>query len=523
MRIATRSMIVIPLLILSSPFQDMALSQEFSRVTIDPLIVESSRDIVRDAGIGTDIDSFTNYLNRYLSTSERLQAISKLIPRLAAPTFSTRDEAFQKLREQGNAARPILEASSESEDPEIRWRVTRLLENLDSDDELKRQLSITIAILQLLKAEHDSGLVPLLLKILPSLPSDSRDIAFETIWARVSPEHVAQLRDLISNGTIEQQAVALVAIELVSKEESSSLVAPYLQSPYATIRLSAARALLDRQPDQSIATLIPLTGYEDSAIALQADALLRQKTHPTLESIDTVFSNSYWKAWLEKLPDSPNAWPRLGNQRLDLFPGRLRRAEHFHHTVAPIREVYNWFTYAADNQGKASVKDGILHLQGDQAEGDQRLMTTSQKLMGRPTWPDKLEVIVRLAGANGNNFGWHPGVSVGNIKVLFHPGVEGGAFRAETVEDHDYLFNNTDMGFEIQTDTMYDMSIHVTRRLGGADFKVTVREPKTGNQFEKSFEVTDNQLGRYDRIGLERSGRTGGDALFDSLTVQLGR
>ena len=523
MLIATRTMIVMPLLVLSPPFQGMTLSQAISRVTVDPVIVENSRDIIRNAGVGTDTTSFQNYLTRYLSTAEHQHAIAQLIPRLAAPTFSTRNEAFLRLRDQGNAARPILESAMESEDPEIRWRVTKLLKDLDSDDELERQLSITIAVLQVLKAEQDADMVPLLLQILPSLPSDSRDVAFETIWARVSPDHLAQLRNLISNGTIEQKAVALVALELVSDDEPSSRLSPYLQSPHASIRLSAARALLDRHPDQSVATLVPLTGHENSAIALQADALLRLKTHPTLESIDTVFTDSYWKAWLENLPDTPKTWPRLGNQRLDLFPGRLRRVEHFHHTVAPIREVYNWFTYSADNQGKASVQDGILHLQGDQAEGDQRLVTTSRKLMGRASWPDKLEVIVRLAGADGNNFGWHPGVSVGNIKVLFHPGVEGGAFRVETVDNHDYLLNNMDMGFEVKTDTMYDMSIHVTRRLDGADFRVTIREPESGNQFQKSFEVTHEQLGSYDRIGMERSGRTGGDALFDSLTVQLGR
>ncbi len=517
------TMIVAPLLLSISVSIGICLAQEVVRARVDPEIVKASRQTLLDAGMNVHVESFKSYLTRYLSTSERQQALSKLIPELAASTFSRRNEAFLTLREQGNSARPILEAARESEDPEIQWRVAKLLEALESDVEFERQLSITLAVLQMLKVDTDSDLVPLLLEILPSLPAEAQDVAFESIWAGASPKHATQLRELMARGTLEQQAVSVVAFELISEADPSPLLTPHLQSPNARIRLAAARALIDRRPDPAIAALIPLAGHEDSAIALQADALLRLKTHPTIKSIDTVFSYDYWKAWAASRPDSPQPWPRIGHQRLDLFPGRLRRVEHFHHAVSPIREVYNWFSYSADNQGKASVQEGILHLHGDQSEGDQRLVTTAQKLMGRPTWPDQLEVLVRLGGANGNNFGWHPGVSVGNIKILFHPGVQGGAFRAETIDDHEYLLNNTDMGFEVKTDTMYDMSIHVTKRLSGAEFRVTIREPDSGNQFQKSFEVTDKQLGRYDRIGLQRSGRTGADALFDSLTVQLGR
>ena len=82
------------------------------------------------------------------------------------------------------------------------------------------------------------------------------------------------------------------------------------------------------------------------------------------------------------------------------------------------------------------------------------------------------------------------------------------------------------MKFEPISDVMHEMIIRVTRTKKGADFDVTItggKGVKEGKPHKKKFSVTSEQLGDYNRIGLERSGRTGADALFGSISIRLGR
>ena len=84
--------------------------------------------------------------------------------------------------------------------------------------------------------------------------------------------------------------------------------------------------------------------------------------------------------------------------------------------------------------------------------------------------------------------------NLGNSKILFHPMLEGDAFRAEAAKEQDYLFSNTSMGFVVKTGTMYELKILAGKLAGGAAFSVTVEDPGTGNHFQKDFEVTEDQL-----------------------------
>jgi hypothetical protein len=144
-------------------------------------------------------------------------------------------------------------------------------------------------------------------------------------------------------------------------------------------------------------------------------------------------------------------------------------------------------------------------------------------MIGSDRWPESLEVRSKLQAAPGNNFGYHIGVSVGRIKTLFHPGIRGGGFRAETTDEHGYIFSNENMAFEPAAGVTHEMVIKVKKTGTGADFDVVVNGGAGGNPHKKKFSVTNEQLGAYNRIGLERSGRTGGDAVFESLSIRLGR
>ena len=257
-------------------------------------------------------------------------------------------------------------------------------------------------------------------------------------------------------------------------------------------------------------------------VAWQADALLQMKTGHRLKLDDGRSLGDAWRDWAAQELATAKLDAVVGRRRHDLTAGRNRLEEAFTRAADSVTDGYGRFRYEADNGGPAKIADGVLRIDGGNPEGDQRLFITSQRLTGRDRWPDRLEVRARLGGTAGNNFGWHMGVSVGKVKVLFHPGLAGGAFRAETTDEHDYLFGNEAMSFEPVVGVMHQLQIRVTRKGDGAQFEATVTGGGGGKPHQKTFTVTAEQLGDYNRIGLERSGRTGGDALFDSITIRLG-
>jgi hypothetical protein len=196
---------------------------------------------------------------------------------------------------------------------------------------------------------------------------------------------------------------------------------------------------------------------------------------------------------------------------------------HFARAAKDATTGYDRFAYEATRAGwKAEVSGGRLRLLGDHEEGDQRLFITAQKALGKLKWPDALEVTARLGGTAKDNVAWHVGVSISAVKVLFHPNYPGGAFRAETVDTHEEFFANEDMGFTPAAEVIHQLTIKVKRTERVCRFEVELEAAKGGGIYRKTFEVSNKQVGSFDRIGLERSGRNGGDALFESLSIRSG-
>jgi hypothetical protein len=137
-------------------------SYALARIDVDfrPLEVDPARELYRSAaearaqadGLGAARRLYGEVIERFPDTRwagaarERLatledppapppaaeeEAIARLVAQLGAQDWAERQDASRRLAALGAAARPALEAAAGSPDPEIGWRVRRLLERLE--------------------------------------------------------------------------------------------------------------------------------------------------------------------------------------------------------------------------------------------------------------------------------------------------------------------------------------------------------------------------------------------------------
>jgi hypothetical protein len=199
-------------------------------------------------------------------------------------------------------------------------------------------------------------------------------------------------------------------------------------------------------------------------------------------------------------------------------------AEFFRDKAQDLAGSYRDFNYDASPGLKGKITEGMLRLSGKgPIEGAQRLVLSSKEITGKKVFPDQFRVEVMLGGTPGGESAYHIGVSVGKVRALFHPGNAGGSFRFEHIETHKKFTKNMNMGFTPDTRNLATMGMEVKRLPDGdVELQVTViPEGKKDRRFTTQIKVSAAMIGELDTIGLDRSGRKGGDALFDNLVVEI--
>lgn len=470
--------------------------------------------LLQEGGIETNTAGLIKYLQSLPPDPARLAKVPQLIAELGDDKFDVRERASKQLQAFGEIARPALTVALKSKDLETVWRAKYVLGQLDSGQSADKQRALLAAALLLLGEQPSPSAAEALLAVLP-LCNDTglADAACAALWKSVDSSHDELLRRALKQEHKLTLTASIVALELASGPESITAIAPFLTSDDPQLRLAAARALVDRQPQQAARTLAELTPSTNQEIAAAARGLLNLMTGHTEPKI-------HWLKWRDN--DLPTAkLATLGSKRLDLNLGR----EGLHETFTAGLGL---FQYECEAGRALRVEKGIVALGGvalagkAQPECDQRIFLTAKSLLGQPEFPDRFTVRARMAAENNNNYGWHLGISIGRVKVLFHPGVDGGAFRIETIPEHVALLNNQEMGFTPQPATQYDMTIECRRSGQEVSLEITIVDcANAKNRYTQKTKIPLEKFGKLERIGLERSGRAGGAALFDEVEIRL--
>lgn len=203
-------------------------------------------------------------------------------------------------------------------------------------------------------------------------------------------------------------------------------------------------------------------------------------------------------------------------------PSRKMFVEFFRQPADSLQKGYRRMRWLSAGDLDGRVAEETLRFTGKRriVEGDQRLYVSAQEATGEKLFPDRFRIDVKIGGTAGGEGTYHVGVAVGQVRALFHPGHETGAFRFEEVGTRRELTSNADMGFTPEAGKYVDMSIDV-ERLAKGRVKLTVAASSADGVYRTTQVFEESDIGKLDQVSLDRSGREGGDGLFRNLVMQF--
>ena len=490
------------------------------------LLGEAGADFERAEATLGDVDRSTESLmliieSQRLSTAD-IHAIEEAIKLLGSDKFLDRERGTERLLAQGAKATGIVQRSLQQamkqRRPEQAARLQAVVEQSDPAAELQRTWAAAVL---LSDAEPSPGIT---LRLLQSLPVATWGVEMTMLNAAQHHLPAADARALESQNVNlpTPQAARHIFLSQLQPKHPRALPTSTLHPDHPRIQLAAARVMTTSAPTDAARRLVKLCEQEPRGIRDEAMYLLRAfYQQQTSRQAKRTWQADDWRKWLaaRKAPLQPLTAEIAF--RWGKFAQGLR--EDFDQAQARIKDRYLTYRYEHTIAAEAAAKDGRLYLRGNHDEGDQRLIFTADQIAGAPTLTEPFTVETKLGGTPGNAVGWHVGVSIGQAKILFHPDYTNGAFRIEHCDSHEPFVNNENMTFTPASNALYKMSIVARpQKSGGVDLTVTIHDPTSLDRFHTGAKLTAQQVGPIRRVALERSGRTGGDAMFDYIDIRLG-
>lgn len=487
--------------------------------------VPTYENVLRDAGVPANAVGAIALVSRYKARDTPPEKISKLISQLGSEHFQTRKQARLILLSLGNAAKKQLAQSAESSDLEIILQSQLILRSINTKSDSEAREKDLVAAFQALTAFHHKDAVRTILAIFPELHSPTlHKHASLALWFAVSAADEMQIETVLKGSDNASRLAAIPALEIVKGEESLPALRPLLRSPIPAVRLSAARALFDYLPQQCMDVLLKLLDAEERSIKLQS-AWLLAKTFGDQTAFQQKYSFneqiSKWKTRFAKERDSDITYV-LGKARHRLDEYLAGFLEEFDIATSSIKSSYGKMKYVTTVAGAtASVGNGIARLDGKHNEGDQKLLVSADRVVGQKVFTEAFTVVAKIGGELAGAGGYHVGVSIGNLRILFHPGYRGGGFRVQGVGTQQYLVTNQVMPFTPIGGKLYTMRIEVSPSENNrVRLKTTIIDPKSPHKrFTNLYDASRNDIGKIETVGVERSGRLGGAALIGSLAI----
>ncbi|MDX1944383.1 MAG: HEAT repeat domain-containing protein [Pirellulaceae bacterium] len=354
-----------------------------------------------ELGLSPSAPSLGGYLASLRPSPDQEALVRTQIERLGSDDYAQREEAGRLLLRQISGITPFLEQALAGNDPEIRWRAKRIL------DQTQRESKLLLgAVLAVIHEQKVRGLAGPLFGAVPFCGDNHLRLALrKALAASATPADAPLLREQLTAADPHLRIAAIATLSVAVGTEADPDARRLLNDSEELVRSAAARVLADHGRRECLPVLVKLLESAESPVRLGAIQTLRQLTGQHFNyrggydaAERRAASIAAWQTWLARDgATAPLLFP-LRDAAVDL--GRLLVCDHSQHLLIEFdtagrktwqRNVGNqpWacLGLASGNRLVGSYADRTIVEYDDQGEEVWR----AEGLPGGPTSIQRLE------------------------------------------------------------------------------------------------------------------------------------
>jgi len=246
-------------------------SQPEVKPPADNALLDSAIRLLKDHGVEPNTKSLQAYLRSMLPDSESQKTQAKLIRQLGDDDYHKREAAMKILLRLPVVSAELLKTAAESEDPEVRWRASRILKTAT-----RRSSELLLASYRVISTRGVPGLAAEVLATMP-LCSDlyERRAAMRALVATATPVDGPLLQKRLDDESPSVRIAAIRAYARVLGKEADQQLARLAVDKDDRIKLEALRGMLSHANRDALPPLVKLLGSEELSVRVGSARLLR--------------------------------------------------------------------------------------------------------------------------------------------------------------------------------------------------------------------------------------------------------